>query len=228
VLPEEIASTYHRLMEAIESAVRHGITAEDLTHGHSLMADPSARAIQEMLPALAKDNLPILRSVLRGASEEAQRAAAAYVIAYAPRKSDIVNDLQFALQDGDAGVRSNAAAGLAALAVLARLDPATDVKVQPTWFIEMLNSLSWSDRNKALWALQILTDTRDAGVLAQLRERALPALIEMARWKSLSHALPAYVLLGRLGGLPEQEIQKAWERGDRESVITAATKKASK
>ena len=55
----------------------------------------------------------------------------------------------------------------------------------------MLNSLSWSDRERALTALEILTDTRDAQMLSQLRQRALPALAEMARWKTLEHALPA-------------------------------------
>lgn len=223
-LPGEITATYRRLMEAIEAAVRRGSTAEDLTHGHSLMADPSARAVQDMLPALAKNNLADLRLVIRDSGDEAQRAAAAYVIAYAPQKREIVDDLQYALRDADSSVRSNAAAGLSALAVLARLDPSSGVKVSPTWFIEMLNSLSWSDRNKAVLALQILTDSRDAQVLAQLRERALPALIEMARWKALSHALPAYILVGRIAGLSEDEIQQAWSRGDRERVIAAAAR----
>jgi len=185
------------------------------------MADPSARALQEQFPALARQYLSELRSALRNAGDEEQRAAAAYVIGYAPKKSEIVNDLQFALRDADAGVRYNAARGLVALAVLARVNPASDVKVSPTWFIEMLNSLSWSDRNKAVSALNILTDTRDAAILSQLRERSLPALIEMARWKSMSHALPAYVLLGRVAGWTEEQIQEAWSRSDREALIKA-------
>ena len=61
-----------------------------------------------------------------------------------------------------------------------------------------------------------------------LRERALPSLVEMARWKTLSHALPAFVLLGRIAGLPENQVQAAWTRGDRESVIAAATKKKAR
>ena len=38
-------------------------------------------------------------------------------------------------------------------------------------------------------------------------------------------ALPAFILTGRVAGLTEQQIQDAWTRGDRESVITAATGK---
>jgi hypothetical protein len=117
---------------------------------------------------------------------------------------------------------------LGALAVLARIDKNSDVKISPTWLIEMLNSLSWSDRNKAMVVLQILSDSPDASLLDQLRERALTSLVEMARWKTLSHALPAYMLVGRIAGLPDTQVQEAWSRGDRESVIAQATGKKRK
>ncbi len=86
------------------------------------------------------------------------------------------------------------------------------------------DSLSWTDRTRALAALQILTDKREPAVLDQLRERALPSLAEMARWKTLAHALPAYILLGRLTSLTDQQIQDAWSQGNRESVIAEALK----
>jgi hypothetical protein len=224
-LSEQITSSYRRFLESFEAAVRRGSTAEDLTHGHSLMADPASRADQEMFIPLAKDHLKELRDVLRYSADEDQRAVAAYVIGYTPVKKEVVNDLQYALKDADAGVRNNAVRALMALAVLARLDPNYGMKIEPTWFIEMLNSLSWSDRTQALKALQILTDKRDVLVLDQLRERALPSLVEMARWKTLSHALPAFVLLGRVAAMPDDQVQAAWTRGDRESVITAAMAK---
>jgi hypothetical protein len=224
-LPEEITDAYHRFLQAAEVAIRKGDSADDLTHGHSLMANPDAREMQEQFIPIAKDHLMELREVLRNASDEEQRAAAAYVIGYAPKKAEIVNDLQYALRDADASVRNNATRNLAALSVLARLNPDSGIKISPTWFIEMLNSLSWMDRNKALMALQILTDNRDPSVLDQLRERALGALVEMARWKSLGHALPAYVLLSRIAGVPEQQMEDAWSRGDRESVIVQAVGK---
>jgi hypothetical protein len=224
-LSQEITATYRLFLESFEAAVRRGDTAEDLTRGHSLMADPAVRADQEMLIPLARDHLKELRDVLRNSAGEDQRAVAAYVIGYAPVKKEVVDDLQYALKDADAGVRSNAVRALMALAVLARREPDYGMRIEPTWFIEMLSSLSWSDRNQALKALQILSDNRDPSVLDQLRERALPSLVEMARWKTLSHALPAFVLLGRIAGLPDKQVQDAWTRGDRESVISAATAK---
>ncbi len=48
----------------------------------------------------------------------------------------------------------------------------------------MLNSLEWTDRNKSALVLEELTRKRDTALLKLLRERAVPALVEMARWKN--------------------------------------------
>jgi len=221
-LPLEILSDYRDFLDAYALAVRHDALAEDLTRGHSLMTDPLAREIQLKFLDLAKVNLLRLRAVLRNSADDEQRAAAAYVVAYAPDKRVIVDDLQFVLRDADPAVRANAVRGLMAIAVYARLNPDLAIRIEPTWFIEMLNSLSWSDRDHALKALQILTDKRDPSTMSQLRERALPALVEMSRWKTLAHALPAFVLTGRLAGLTDEQIQDAWTRGDHETVIATA------
>jgi hypothetical protein len=227
-LPEKMSSEYRAFVEASAAASRAHITAEDLTQGHARSADPATRTIQDRFPLFATDHLAELRDVLRNSSDEEQRAEAAYIIGYAPNKLDVINDLQYALKDADAGVRINATRSLIAIAVLAKIDPKLGIKISPTWFIEMLNSLSWSDRNRAVGALQILTDQPAPGVLDQIRERALQSLIEMARWKTLAHALPPYLLLGRVAGLPEADVQAAWTRGDREWVITQATAGAAK
>ncbi len=227
-LPEEISTLYKHFLDASQYASHEGITAEDLTHGHILSADPATRDIQQQFTPVAKAYLPELRHVLRDSSDEADRAIAVYVLAYAPDKTVIVDDLQFALRDADPGVRANATRGLKALAVYAHLNPEAHLKVEPTWFIEMLNSLSWADRNQAMQMLLILTDDNNASALGQIRERALGSLIEMAQWKALTHALPAFLLLGRVAGMNDLEVHQAWERGDRKVVIAAATAKKKK
>jgi hypothetical protein len=228
VLPDTLIQTYRRFLEAVENAVRDGNAAEDLTRGHSLMAYPGARAVQQEFAVFAGDHLAELRDVLRNGSDAEQRAIAATVIGYATRKGDVVDDLQYAMQDPDEAVRANAMRSLTAVAVLAARDPDQEIKIAPTWFVEMLNSVVLSDRLKASEALVTLTEARKPDVLQFVRERAMPSLVEMARWKSLRYALPAYVLVGRIGGLSEDEIHARWEKGERESVVEQATARGKK
>jgi len=221
-LPPEILETYVQFLRAVEDAARRGQSSEDLVEGHSRMADPACWALQQRFMKLAGEHTALLRDVLRNSVDDDQRAIAAAVLGYVPKKALVVNDLQYALQDSDDAVRNNAARALAAFAVLARRDPEQGIKVSATWFVEMLNSIVWSDRNKACLALLHVTEDRNPDALTLIRERALEPLAEMARWKSLSHALPAYILLGRAGGVAEADIHRAWEAGDREQVIRKA------
>ncbi len=227
-LPQEIADTYRRFLAAAEAAARRGSTAEDLTHGHSLMADPDARDLQLQFVTFAKDHVAELRDVLRTSSAEEQRAMAAAIIGYAPDKKAVINDLEYALQDPDEGVRSNAARALGAISVLAKLEPRRAIHISPTWFVEMLNSIVLSDRTRATTALVNLTERDADDELAQIRERSLSAVVEMARWKTLRFALPAFLLAGRMAGMPEAQIQDAWTRGDREAVIAKLLEKKGK
>lgn len=217
-LPEAVFQAYRSFLLAFEHAARAGETRQDLAKGHALSADPATRVIQEQLPDLAEKNLDIIRRVLRNGADEQQRAAAAYIIGYAPKKRLVVDDLQYALQDPAESVRANAMRSLEAIAVLAR-DPELGVKVEPTWFIEMLNSIVWSDRHRAAAALVQLTESRDPSILRQLQDRGLNSLVEMAQWRTLRHALPGFLLLGRTAGVPEAQIHSAWENGDRAQAV---------
>jgi hypothetical protein len=192
------------------------------------MAYPEARAQQENLAAFASGHLDLLREVLRTGSESDERAVAATVIGYAPNKPAVVNDLQYALQDQDEAVRANAVRALKAIAVLAARQPDLGIRIEPTWFVEMLNSIVLSDRFQAADALVVLTDRGEAPALDLMRERALPSLAEMARWKTLRYALPPFLLVGRIAGMPDAGIQKSWENGEREAVIKKALATATK
>lgn len=219
VLPQEIHDTYVRFLSALAEAVRAGETAEDLTQGHSLMKNAGCRAQQEKFVEFASGQFNLLRDVLRNSFDEEHRAIAAYVIGYAPDKKAVVEDLLYAVRDPDETVRNNAMRALAAVEVYAKLHPELGIRIPPTWLVEMLNSLVWTDRTTAAVNLVNLTEDRDPEVLRQIRERALASLLEMAQWKHLAHALPAFILLGRVAGMKEEEIQKAWEAGAQEEVI---------
>jgi hypothetical protein len=126
------------------------------------------------------------------------------------------------MRDQDDTVRENAMRALKAVAVGGRLHPEQEVHIEPTWFVELLNSVVWSDRHNATLALVNLTDKRDPETLALIRERALASVIEMAQWRELRDALPAFVLAGRLAGLDDAEISAAWVSGDRKPVLDEA------
>ena len=133
--------SYRSFMGAVERAAQQGTAAEDLTAGESRMADPAARGPQDQFAAFATDHLDVLRDVLRNGPEPEERAVAAAVIGYAPKKNEVINDLQFALQDPEPAVRANAVRALRAIAVLAQKQPELDLNVEPTWMVAMLNSL---------------------------------------------------------------------------------------
>ncbi len=228
LLPEEIHDTYVRFLTALGEAVRAGDTEEDLTQGHSLMRNAACRAPQERFVEFAAAHFDRIRDVVRNSFDEEHRAIAAYVIGYAPDKKAVVEDLLYAVRDPDETVRNNAMRALAAIEVYAKRNRQLGIRIRPTWLIEMLNSLVWTDRTTAAVNLVNLTEEREEEVLSQIRERALASLIEMAQWKHLAHALPAFILLGRVAGMKEEEIQKAWETGAREAVIARGRQLAGK
>lgn len=225
-LPASLFSDYRSFLDEVAGSIRGRNADEDLTQGYSLMKDPECRRLQQsFIPAVAT-NLAFVDRVLRESADPEQRAAAAYLLQYGPREPRaikiIVNGLQYGLRDEDDNVRENAMRALRAVAVGAKLHPEQQIRLEPTWFVELMNSVVWSDRRDATRALVNLTENHDADTLALLRERALPSVIEMARWHDMTAALPAFILAGRLAGMDEAAIKTAWVNGDREVVLKKA------
>jgi hypothetical protein len=221
-LPEDIVKAGADFEQSFMAAVMRGEAEEDRSRGYSLMKDPATRAIQESFPVFAQRDLSLLRTVLRESDDDDQRALAAQVIAYAADKRAVVDDLAAAMRDPASKVRNNAMRGLALFAQYAREHPESNLSVPSMAFVDLLNSIDWSDRNKSAAALLALTEGRDAALLNDLRTRALDSLIEMARWKSPGHAYMPFFILGRVAGMTEEAIAAAWERKDPEAVIKAA------
>ena len=225
-LPEEIPQSYHDFALALAQAVREGDTAEDLSAGHSLMKNVACHVLQERFVGLAELYTEVLRSVLREADDEEQRAIAAYVLGYAPNKREIVDDLQQALRDPDPDVRANALRAIKPIALLAQQDKELGIKFETTWLVEMLNSTVLKDRLEAVDALLELTENGvSPSTEKHIRERGLHGLTEMAHWRHLPHALPAYMLMGRLAGMTEEELANGWVGDQREKKLQAIEQK---
>jgi hypothetical protein len=208
VLPDDLLERYRDF----QSATARGKGAE-------------ARSLEDGLTSFATEQLELLRDVLRNSSEAQHRAAAASIVSYAAAKTNVVGDLQYALQDPDEIVRANAARALKDVAIQMRKGQLTAQTIAPVWLVEMLNSLALGDRLQAVGALVVLTDQPNQAALDLLKERAIPALADMARWKTLEYALPAFMLLGRAAKVPETDLHDIWEKGDREAMIRKALPK---
>lgn len=210
--------------KAFSDAISLGDFAEDDLAGHSLMHYPPARAVQMQFIKLAALHLPQLRDVLRNSSSADQRALAAQVIAYAANKKDVVDDLIYGMRDPSEEVRNKSIRALWLIAMLTQRSPELQIHVPPAPFIDLLNSIVWTDLNKSSLALLEITDNRDPATLAELQKRALPSLVDIARWKAMGHAQAGLYILGRIAGLSEKEIQADCDRGDRDAIISAAIK----
>ncbi len=212
-LPRVVADIYRDFLNYFGEAARSGNPT-----------GPAADAYFENFEHLARFNMDSLHRVLRESDDAEQRAIAVCMLRYAPLDRAVVEDIQYAMLDPDQTVRASAMRSLPTLASGAARDPDLGIRVELTWFVELLNSLVWDDRYEAAAALVKLTESREPGTLDHVRDRALPALVDMARWKTPAHAHAAFVLVGRIAGFTDKDIEAAWSRGDREGVIGKALK----
>jgi len=221
-LADDIARSGKEFFQALLAAVQRGDTGEDHSQGHALNHDPATRGVQERFVTYAKRDLRQLRLVLRTSSDRNQRALAAQVLGYADDKKRVVGDLVRAMSDPSDDVRNSAMRTLLVFANAQSGGSAAIPRVPVEPFIDFLNSPVWSDRNKSSGALFALSATRDPRVLAAVRTKALASLVEMARWKSAAHAYAPFIILARIAGYSDELAESLWDRGERESVITAA------
>jgi hypothetical protein len=223
-LPEDIVKAGEDFQEAFSEAAQKRDFEEDSSKGYALDQYPAVRRVQERFVALASKNMSVLRDVLQNSSDAQQRALAAQVIGYGADRQSVAQDLAEAVRDPDGGVRNNATRALWLIAGYAQKHPELHIVISAEPFVDMLNSIDWTDRNKSSAVLVPLTERRDPALLTLLRQHALQSLIEMARWKALGHAFGACLILGRIGNLPEGALKDQCWNGDREAVISAALK----
>lgn len=206
VLPNEVLTSYGNFKQQLIAAVQKGESAEDYINGYSLLTYPPARKEQMKFIVFANRYFPKLKKVLKYSRQAEQRAVAAQIIAYSNNKNEVAKYLTYAIQDADENVRNNATRALSILAAYLSDHPEISIRIPPDPLIRMLNSISWTDRNKASMVLAQLTHDRDSRLLDQIKKEALPSLVEMARWKNREHALFSYLILGRIAGEDENSL----------------------
>ncbi len=222
--PDRLAPTaikvYRDAEQAWSEAMNRGVVGEDDSAGYALSTDSETRARQLALHAYAARHSTSVRSVLASASDVEQRQIAAEILGYADRSREQVRALIRASHDVDSGVRNNA---IRALGVIARSSSEMSAMIPGRCFIDLLNSAIWTDRNKSVALLAVLTQGRDAQLLFCLREQALTSLVEMARWSFAGHADNARFILGRMAGIDEKTLTAMVDRQGLEPIIKAVT-----
>ena len=205
-LPAEIKGTYDSLMNQVRAAVEKGEATENDSSGHALMNYLPARRLEEKFITYADKNLSLLRDVLRHSKHAEHRQVAAAVIAYYHDKAEITKDLLEAVTDPNEHVRNNAVRAIGIIANYSQRKPDLKIEIPADPFIGMINSISWTDRNKSSLVLLSLTNSRNKKLLNQLKQQALKPIVDMAKWKSNGHSIPGYIMLGRIAGWSDKEI----------------------
>ena len=207
-LDSNLLERYEAVMAQLLPAIKAGQAGEDRSAGHAISEYGPMKEKQMKLPAIADEKFEHLATVIRDSSDQASRAAAANIIAYAKDKKAVIEVLRTACDDPDSLVRNNAVRALAVIAEYADENPELKLDIDHTPFLGLLGSFVWTDRNKGAAVVDALTRNRSAELLDQLREKYLVELSEMARWKSGGHAFFSIRILARVAGFSENEISR--------------------
>lgn len=202
-LSDEIITAYRKFNQQVKAATLKGVTSEENFNGYSLVTYAAARKEQSNFIGFAQKKFRELEKVLKYSKYAEHRAAAAQVIAYTNDKNKVTENLLYAIKDPDENVRNNATRAISVLAAFLSESPETQISIPAAPFIDMLNSVSWTDRNKGAMVLVELTRSHDKDLLGQIKKHAMPSVIEMARWKNRGHALFSFIILCRIAGEDE-------------------------
>lgn len=205
-LPDEMINSYRNFTHQLDEAVQRGEVHEEDSNGYALNESALVLAEQRKFISYANEQLPIIIRVLTAAGDPEQRAAAAQILAYSANRKKAITYLLYAVTDENEEVRNNASRAISILAGYIRRHPDEKLYISPDPFINMLNSIVWTDRNKAASVLMELTALRDRKMLNLIKEKALPSVMEMAQWKDRGHAFFSYFILGRIAGISEDRL----------------------
>jgi hypothetical protein len=174
VLPAEIVDTYHAFNRALQDSFRRGNFSEDDSHGYCLGGDEAARAAARKFVPLAEQHFDRLVEVLHTAKDAEQRQIAAWVVGYAADKTKAAAELDAAVRDPDQRVRNNAMRALGVILNYAASHPELAIEAPVDSYLDLVEALAWTDRNKAVMVLLGLSARGNETLIARLRARSLP------------------------------------------------------
>ena len=203
--PASIRKLYEQCMDAVRDKVASGSQKDQERY----------LELQSKIKKEAQKDPDILLRSLENSSDGLDRMAAAHALGLIVSKQEQINALVKASNDSQQVVRNNAIRALGAL-----LDEQNEMakKIPPSFFINMLNSPIWTDRNKGIYVMVGLTEDRDPTTLKELRTLALPSLKEMCDWPP-SYSYSALLLLGRIANIPEPMLESMAEKGQTTEIL---------
>ncbi len=175
-------------------------------------AHPDVAAAGEALAARAPAQHEALAAILRDDGDARRRAAAAYLLAYAPDDAWVVAQLTRATRDGESLVRNNA---MRVLAEIAYRHPKVAIPLAPV--IDALDFPETTDRNKAAAILDGLLarpggDREREALRDEVLDRAGTILVAMLRLRQPNNHDFAYRILKAASGVDLGEHEPAaWQ-----------------
>ncbi|HEY9792891.1 MAG TPA: hypothetical protein V6D22_20995 [Candidatus Obscuribacterales bacterium] len=150
--------------------------------------------LRDTLKHFAEKSSSNLVATLSCCANAEDRAVAAYGLGLSARTREDIDALALACNDCNEAVRNNAIRAIGTL-----IDTAAELtKVIPHEpFVRLMNSPIWTDRNKAVYALEGLTKQPNAALFADLDRLARTSLLEMTIWPAM-YASSAQLLLNRI------------------------------
>jgi hypothetical protein len=200
-LPPKAIALYDAMMDVQAKLLAQGEPLlEDDSRGYSLSRNDALRAKEMEVRDFAVQHSDIAYDVLKNSSDDQHRGVAACLIGYLDPSKVQIEALQNAALDPSATVRNNA---IRSLGCIASADPEFSRMLDPGFFARMINSGTWTDKNKSGFVLTRMMENSPSDVIAQIKDNSLHSLCDMACWDEPHAASARYLLINATHLAPE-------------------------
>lgn len=207
--PTKVSEAYCKLMSLLPKAVAKKNQSD---------VDEYLQQRKTLIESSKSERAALLKAL--DSAEDEDRVVASYALGLVASTKTELEGLVKLADDPNSTVRNNSTRELGELLMD---KPELAKEIPATRYIEMLNSPNWTDRNKAVFVLQGLSKTREPAILSEMRDKALHSLKEMCKWPS-GYSESAIELLGRIAGIPDEELKVLYNTNNSEAVFEALEK----